>query len=113
MERLQINGVWYVREDQPTQEYEILHSRQMEIVLHNGNRLQAVVLVDGDRLYMPWIEYIDDVANTKEDWDAESWIKGVAEGNPDSLEELRTSPSEVYEPTILLAKEMVALGWVK
>lgn len=101
--RIQINGVWYVREDQPSkpdiQWQDPSHSESL--VWENDefclevNRLLPEVKTDGC-----WIKFTDKRGGRnawkEEYWDNDAWMKGIYQRNPESLETLN---DDVVTPT--------------
>ena len=114
-DRIQINGVWYVKADSyvdkpiPTISVSLFDE---DGIIYNQNCMfetadfifRAVVLIDGDgelkyknSLY---IEFIDKRPEPwkEEHWDNPTWLNGVILKNTDSikvLEELKMSPSAI------------------
>ena len=114
-DRIQINGVWYVKADSyvdkpiPTISVSLFDE---DGIIYNQNCMfetadfifRAVVLIDGDgelkyknSLY---IEFIDKRPEPwkEEHWDNPTWLNGVILNNTDSikvLEELKMSPSAI------------------
>jgi hypothetical protein len=114
-DRIQINGVWYVKADSyvdkpiPTISVSLFDE---DGIIHNQNCMfetadfifRAVVLIDGDgklkyknSLY---IEFIDKRPEPwkEEHWDNPTWLNGIILNNTDSikvLEELKMSPSAI------------------
>ena len=114
-DRIQINGVWYVKADNyvdkpiPTISVSLFDE---DGIIYNQNCMfetadfifRAVVLIDGDgelkyknSLY---IEFIDKRPEPwkEEHWDNPTWLNGVILNNTDSikvLEELKMSPSAI------------------
>ena len=114
-DRIQINGVWYVKADSyvdkpiPTISVSLFDEDR---IIYNQNCMfetadfifRAVVLIDGDgelkyknSLY---IEFIDKRPEPwkEEHWDNPTWLNGVILNNTDSikvLEELKMSPSAI------------------
>jgi hypothetical protein len=94
MDRIEINGVWYVREDQQQEE-----SIQLDLVNYHGCVIEnnefafkatKTLKDDGsyyndidikftDKRSKPWKE---------EYWDHPAWMNGVLNNNPESLKEL-------------------------
>jgi hypothetical protein len=114
-DRIQINGVWYVKADSyvdkpiPTISVSLFDE---DGIIYNQNCMfetadfifRAVVLIDGDgklkyknSLY---IEFIDKRPEPwkEEHWDNPTWLNGIILNNTDSikvLEELKMSPSAI------------------
>lgn len=93
-DRIQIDGVWYVREDNREDEPIKLDVTETQgcVVENEDFCYEATIIANGkggfydtvdikvtDKRQKPW----------KEDhWDNNSWMLGILENNPDSLEEL-------------------------
>lgn len=92
--RIQINGVWYVREDQAQENPIELDPVKFEGVVVENKEFcfEATRILKDD--YIPYdninIKFTDKrVKPWKEDnWDSDSWMKGVLNNNPNSLKEL-------------------------
>jgi hypothetical protein len=93
MERIQVNGVWYVRE----KEEDVLHVINSEDISHTLNYayedrdlyIEASFL--GETIFVTFLDKSRfGIERSKEEfWDNDAWIRGVYEGNPESLEELK------------------------
>ena len=97
MDRIQINGVWYVRE---TQEQEIILddlTKTLNIIYENENYSWEATRIykdDGETFYDTFdIEFTDKrVKPWKTDlWDNNAWMRGILINDPVSLEHLRES----------------------
>ena len=103
--RIQIDGVWYVKEE-PTQ-------NKIEIEDHQLTQCQTLIYETYDycwkafRIYKDdWVTFYDEVGiefldkeGDREDWkeeywDNNNWFRGVYENNEDSLKEARESMDE-------------------
>ena len=103
--RIQIDGVWYVKEE-PTQ-------NKIEIEYHQLTQCQTLIYETDDycwkafRIYKDdWVTFYDEVGiefldkeGDREDWkeeywDNNNWFRGVYENNEDSLKEARESMDE-------------------
>jgi hypothetical protein len=104
-DRIQIDGVWYVKEE-PTQ-------NKIEIEDHQLTQCQTLIYETDDycwkafRIYKDdWVTFYDEVGiefldkeGDREDWkeeywDNNNWFRGVYENNEDSLKEARESMDE-------------------
>lgn len=102
--RIEINGVWYVREDAITDSLDHLESEEMDLTFSEeccfetskycfvASRMRK----DGGDEFYPdiTITFTDKRSGNrdtwKEDyWDNNNWFKGILENNPESLEHLR------------------------
>ncbi len=115
-ERIQINGVWYVQEEQPIQ---LDIAEFIGLVYENDKYcFEATQLVKNKDEYYPGVdvEFIDKRTKPwkEEYWDNESWLIGVYENNPESMPEARESMCEegikVFQAFI---KVLIDKGWIK
>lgn len=99
-DRILINGVWYVKEENTTPEIEIDKSELVsfqgtlyettdyafEAIRYEddkyGEYLNGIDIKFTDKRTQPWKEEL---------WDNNNFFKGVLENNPDSLNDLRNS----------------------
>ncbi len=95
MDRIEINGVWYVKEDQQQEELIQLDPTNYHgcVVENDEFCIEATKLYDeaGDRCYDALdIKFVDKRSKPwKEDnWDHPAWMRGVLNNNPESLNEL-------------------------
>jgi hypothetical protein len=94
-DRIQIDGVWYVRELEPEPETEFLDVQiHTSISVHYENddySWEAISLIkdDGSQYDGFDIKFTNkNIKPWKDDyWDNMKWIKGVYENNPDSIKE--------------------------
>lgn len=94
MNRIQLNGVWYVREGltMPTEpEFTIDETTVMQTT--NYAYEDSSIYIQYERYRKSgWIKFLDKSlygtdSNREVLWDNDSWLRGVAEGNPESIEE--------------------------
>ena len=103
-ERIQVNGIWYVRETNPTPEIEIKEKDitfSMERTWESSDWcfVATVIMLDGaetldDHYPDPYIKVTDKRSLEREDWiedeiDNPIFMWGVLEGNPDSMIDAR------------------------
>ena len=102
--RIEINGVWYIREDAITDPLDHLESEEMELTFseecaYETDKYSFVASrISGDGGYGEFypdiaIEFTDkrsgDRDTWKEEyWDNNEWFKGILYGNSDSIESL-------------------------
>jgi hypothetical protein len=94
MDRIEINGIWYVREDQQQDELIVLdpanyHGCVVEdsefaieatkTLRNDGGYYDCLDIKFTDKRSKPWKE---------ETWDHPAWMRGVLNNNPESLNEL-------------------------
>ena len=101
--RIEINGVWYVREDTITDPLDHLETEVIDLTFSEeccyetdkycfvASRLR----IDGvDELYLDVIIKFTDKRSGDRDtwkeeyWDNNNWFKGILEGNPESVKSL-------------------------
>lgn len=95
MDRIQINGVWYVREDQAYQESIQLDPTNYHgcVVENDEFVIKATKLYDeaGDRYYDALDIKFTDKRNKlwkEEEWDNNVWFGGVLNNDPESIESI-------------------------
>jgi len=128
-DRIQINGVWYTREDnQPTQEIKPLSREDVtgfkgfayetdkfcyeatiiakSGLFEEGEYHDNIDIKFTDKRIKPWVE---------DHWDNMAWFKGVSENNPDSIETL-INENEMEAEDILEFRSFLAFlkqqGWL-
>lgn len=98
-DRILINGIWYVKEEQPVPEEPII-----DMYGYLGFTCETDDYSwEAKRYYKDDLEtfyngisitFTDKIQNTTDFWDNVSWMNGILENNPDSLEEARFSMNE-------------------
>lgn len=128
-DRIQINGVWYTREDnQPTQEIKPLKREDVTAfkgfvyetdkfcyeatiiaksgLFEEGEYHDNIDIKFTDKRIKPWVE---------DNWDNMSWFRGVLENNPDSINSL-INENEMEVEDILEFRSFLAFlkqqGWL-
>lgn len=100
-DRIQLDGVWYVREENQT--FEIYESERLEIDVDaftmTADRLK-------DDTYIT-VKYKD--GRETDYWDNESWLAGVADRNEESLGLI---DADTEQACIALCDKMRELGWI-
>jgi hypothetical protein len=128
-ERIQVNGVWYVREINPTPEIEIKNkdiSFSMERVWESSDWcfIAHVIMLDGaetldDHYPDPYIKITDKRPLDRENWieddvDNPIFMFGVLEGNPDSMKDAREMFDEQgLEEFKAFLRYLIKVGWLK
>ncbi len=128
-ERIQVNGVWYVREINPTSEIEIKNKEvifSMERVWESSDWcfIAHVIMLDGaetlkDHYPDPYIKVTDKRSLEREDWieddvDNPNFMFGVLEGNPDSMKDAREMFDEQgLEEFKAFLRYLIKVGWLK
>jgi hypothetical protein len=128
-ERIQVNGVWYVREINPTSEIEIKNKEvtfSMERIWESSDWLfvATVIMLDGaetldDHYPDPYIKITDKRFEDRELWteddvDNPIFMFGVLEGNPDSMKDAReTFDEQGLEEFKAFLRYLIKVGWLK
>jgi hypothetical protein len=92
-DRILINGVWYIREE-PRPEVEVTPVYSLVAEYNFGNfNWRAIKLYKDDEITLYSgvdIEFTETVAGSevREYWDGQDWIRGVHEGDSDSIKVL-------------------------
>ena len=102
-DRIEINGVWYVREDAITDPLDHLEAEEMHLTFSEeccyetdkycfvASRLRKD---GGDEFFKSIVITFTDKRSGNRDtwkeeyWDNNNWFKGILEGNPESVESL-------------------------
>lgn len=100
MDRIEINGVWYVKEDKPTKldltEKDVIFSKSC--TYETGDYCwEAVILSkDGGKNFYPdlQIEFTDKKLETTEYWDNFIWLNKVLDGSKEEIEEAKKDMSD-------------------
>lgn len=130
--RIQINGVWYVREDEETNVHEVYPEDIKESVTQNIVWLEGVVYEDDDycweasRIYRDFVkrEFHSDIdikftdkriKPWKEElWDHNGWMFGVYSNNPESMVEVNKAMDKLGVKRFQSFLEiLVEKGWLK
>jgi hypothetical protein len=120
-DRIQINGVWYIREDSLKPEskkdfdFEITEIRELQIESENYT-LVGSVLFEHERFIMPSvkIEFTGGKEHGRESefWDNEPFLFGLATGNPESMEQMIGESEELIVACKSITKKMMELRWI-
>ena len=128
-ERIQVNGVWYVREINPTSEIEIEEKDitfSMERTWESRDWLfvATVIMLDGaetldDHYPDPYIKITDKRFEDRELWteddvDNPIFMFGVLEGNPESMIDANeTFDEQGLEEFKAFLRYLIKVGWLK
>ena len=119
MERIQINGTWYVREeDSALNPQDLCYSKTCQYET-NDYSWEAVLMTtkDGKRLYQDvgfWISFTNKKEDYKETWDNSSWLLGVYHNQKDSIIEAIDAMNEKgVEEFKEFIGHIIELGWLK
>lgn len=109
MNRIKINGEWYVKESAEPQEFDILSYEALEIDA-DGFRLEGVKLKVSDGKYAVYITVKQ--GDTDEHWDNEDFIKGLADGEEESWKEISDLNNDMLEAIKAIVNEMRNKKWI-
>ena len=101
-DRIEINGVWYVREDAITDSLDRLESEEMYLTFSEECCYEtSKYCFVASRIRKDEDEFYPDISITftdkrsgdrdtwkEEHWDNNNWYKGILEGNPESIKSL-------------------------
>jgi hypothetical protein len=129
--RIEINGVWYVREDAINDSLDHLEAEELYVTdslvcsWENDNWLfeAFVIMKDGaetltDHYTDPYLTITDKRVKGRENWrehtvDNPSWMKGVLENNTDSLSEASEFINQVgLKHLKVFLNHLVNKGWL-
>ncbi len=117
-ERIQIDGVWYIRETEPQPDFiDVEITKSMSALYENDDYCwEAIKLLNDDDTPQDdiYVEFIDKKINPKkiDYWDNMLWIKSVYENNPDSIAqalEMMTDDGILHFRSFL--NELKKMGW--
>ena len=119
-ERIQIDGVWYVRETETKPQPKFVDveiNASMSALYENDDYCwEAIKLINDDGTHQDdiYVEFIDKKIKPKniDYWDNMLWIKGVYEYNPDSIEQASETMSDdgiIHFRSFL--NELKKIGW--
>jgi hypothetical protein len=99
MNRIEINGVWYVKEDKPNKldltEKDVTFSKSC--VYETGDYCWEATLIskdNGKEFYSVEIEFTDKKINKTEYWDNPLWLNEILDGNKKEIEEAKKDMSD-------------------
>ena len=121
--RINVNGTWYIKEDQSVEtqiEIDPTFSESCTVetdkYCYEASRLKK----DNDTFYDDISIEVTTKTGIRSDWrsdywDHNAWLIGVLEGNEDSLPEFYKAIPEGNEQAIfyLLLEKLVEIGWLK
>jgi len=127
--RIEINGVWYIREDAINDSLDILDEEEMDLTwteecIYENNdycfvasRIKkddseefydTIDIKFTDKRYHGKTEFVDD------HWDNISWFRGILENNPESLEHLREALCDKgVKQFKMFLRKLVEVKWLK
>lgn len=113
--RIQINGIWYVREEQPEKEDLELNHYLGAVWEDDYACFDFSILSDEQSSNLGYfsVKYTDKTVNPFKDhyWDNEVWFNGLLEGNPESLKELGDLKVSSRFAFITLLTKLKKLKW--
>ena len=117
-DRIEIKGVWYVRESEQTEkdkieEFDIYESETLEVD-EDTFSIKAQRTKDEYGAFDYLVVFFKRKTGYKEEWDSKEWMSGVADRVPKEMKELRngTLSKEEEEATIQLIDKMRELKWI-
>ena len=127
--RIEINGVWYVREDAINDSLDILDEEEMDLtwteecIYENDDYCFVASRIrrdEGEEFY-PDIDikftdkrYHGKTEFVEEYWDNNSWFRGTLENNPESLEHLREALCDKgVKQFKMFLRKLVEVKWLK
>lgn len=114
-DRIEINGVWYVREEHIEEKedftFEIIESREIMIETESFI-MEGVVLEDNGKTSMPSIDIKYKNGMEGECWDREKFLVGLAQCDRESLHKIRDYSEELKSAAIYISRLMVDKGWI-
>ena len=127
--RIEINGVWYVREETINDSLDHLDEEEMdftfteECIYENDNYCFVASRIkkdDSEEFYDTLdIKFTDKRDSdrtewTTEHWDNNSWFRGILENNPESLEHLREVLCDKgVKQFKMFLRKLVEFKWLK
>jgi len=127
--RIEINGVWYIREDAINDSLDILDEEETDLTwteecIYENNdycfvasRIKkddseefydTIDIKFTDKRYHGKTEFVDD------HWDNISWFRGILENNPESLEHLREALCDKgVKQFKMFLRKLVEVKWLK
>ena len=127
--RIEINGVWYVREDAINDSLDILDEEEMDLtfseecVYENDDYcfIASRIKKDDSEEFYDTIDikftdkrYHGKTEFVEEYWDNNSWFRGILENNPESLEHLREALCDKgVKQFKMFLRKLVEVKWLK
>jgi hypothetical protein len=121
-DRIEINGVWYIREDLAnTQEEDLELSFSLQAMYEDGKYYWEATRLYKENSQTHFYDDIDLKFTDKrikpfkeEHWDNNSWMKGVMNNDPESLKDARESMcADGIKTFQIFLKKLQEEGWLK
>ncbi len=120
-DRIEINGVWYIKEDILNTQEEVELSFSLEAMYENDKYCWQAVRLYKENSQVYFYNDIDIKFTDKrekpfkeEHWDNNSWMKGVMDNDPEALKDARESMCDEGIKTFkLLLKKLQEEGWLQ
>jgi hypothetical protein len=120
-DRIEINGVWYIREDLADKQEEVELSFSLEAMYENDKYCWEATRLYKENSQTDFYDDIDIKFSDKrekpwkeEHWDNNSWMKGVMNNDPESLKDARESMCEDGIKSFkLFLNKLQEEGWLK
>ena len=100
MDRIEINGVWYVKEDKPNKldltEKDVTFSKSCVYETDDYCWEATLLSIDNGKNFYPDIdiEFTDKETKITEYWDNSDWLNKVLDGNKKEIEEAKKDMSD-------------------
>lgn len=127
--RIEINGVWYIREDAINDSLDILEEEEMDLtwteecIYENDDYcfVASRIKKDDSEEFYPDISikftdkrHSDRTEWTDEHWDNNSWFRGILENNPESLQHLREALCDKgVKQFKMFLRKLIEVKWLK
>ena len=105
MDRVEINGIWYVREDLNTSknvDFQFVELNE-NLFAHTENisyeddeySLELMILVYNGKKVMPSLKIVDKLNDLTENWDSETFLKELLEMNSETINVVINEPETI------------------
>lgn len=113
--RININGVWYVREEQPKEQkvYDIILSREIIIetddILVEGSVLEDMNNGSFDEAS---IDITYKIRGFKDVWDNNEFLTSLHRREPNAMNEVSNTDPHTLEVVLIIVDRMAEMGWI-
>ena len=105
MDRVEINGIWYVREDLNTSknvDFQFVELNE-NLFAHTENisyeddeySLELMILIYNGKKVMPSLKIVDKLNDLTENWDSETFLKELLEMNSETINVVINEPETI------------------
>ena len=123
MDRVEINGIWYVREDLNTSknvDFQFVELNE-NLFAHTENisyeddeySLELMILIYNGKKVMPSLKIVDKLNDLTENWDSEVFLKELLEMNSETINVVINEPETITINNGLLNVIVNLLGYAK